>query len=186
MTDTSMPPELEDDLRVRAHAIVRSWVRGDVEGLVNLTGDDADELLPMVTKILLDALLRVVSPEVVEQQLDEWFEVRASRRRDDAFARSAPDVMFSAIVARLDLTASFSANPVSVQPLAAGKRSQNGHHAGNSSNAATVARKVATAVATSVIMPVSAATLKFCFRCQRCLRHSSRVIGWTISRSVTP
>jgi hypothetical protein len=27
-----MHPELEDDLRVRAHAIIRCWLRGDVEG----------------------------------------------------------------------------------------------------------------------------------------------------------
>jgi hypothetical protein len=38
--------ELADDFRVRAHAIVRTWLRGDVEGLVALVGDDADELLP--------------------------------------------------------------------------------------------------------------------------------------------
>lgn len=34
-----MPPELAEDFRVRAHAIVRSWLRGDIEGLVSLTGD---------------------------------------------------------------------------------------------------------------------------------------------------
>jgi len=41
-----MPAELADDFRVRAHAIVRTWLRGDVEGLVALVGDDGDELLP--------------------------------------------------------------------------------------------------------------------------------------------
>ena len=41
-----MHPELEEDFRVRAHAIIRSWLRGDVEGLVALVGDDADEILP--------------------------------------------------------------------------------------------------------------------------------------------
>jgi hypothetical protein len=41
-----MPAELADDVGVRAHAIVRTWLRGDVEGLVALVGDDADELLP--------------------------------------------------------------------------------------------------------------------------------------------
>jgi hypothetical protein len=41
-----MPAELADDFRARAHAIVRTWLRGDVEGLVALVGDDADELLP--------------------------------------------------------------------------------------------------------------------------------------------
>jgi hypothetical protein len=71
-----MHPELEEDLRVRAHAIIRSLLRGDVEGLVGLTGDDADELLPMVTKVLVDALLHLVSREEIELQLDEWFASR--------------------------------------------------------------------------------------------------------------
>jgi PhoPQ-activated pathogenicity-related protein len=58
------------------HAIIRSLLRSDVEGLASLTGDDADELLPMVTKVLLDALLQLVSGEEVERQLDEWFAKR--------------------------------------------------------------------------------------------------------------
>ena len=40
------PAELADDFRVRAYVIVRSWLGGDVEGLVALVGDNADELLP--------------------------------------------------------------------------------------------------------------------------------------------
>ncbi len=71
-----MPSELEEDFRVRAHAIIRSWLRGNVAGLVALTGDDADELLPMVTKVLTDTLLHLVSREEVERQLDEWFASR--------------------------------------------------------------------------------------------------------------
>src|SRR4051794_6562031 len=59
----TMHPELEEDFVVRAHGIIRSWLRGDVEGLVALTGDDADELLPQVTRILGEALLRAVSRE---------------------------------------------------------------------------------------------------------------------------
>jgi hypothetical protein len=39
-----MPAELADDFRVRTHAIVRTWLRGNVEGLVALVGDDADEV----------------------------------------------------------------------------------------------------------------------------------------------
>ena len=35
-----------NDFHIRAHAIVRTWLRGDVEDLVALVGDDADELLP--------------------------------------------------------------------------------------------------------------------------------------------
>ena len=40
-----MPAELADDFRARAHAIVRAWLRSDVEGLVALVGDNADKLL---------------------------------------------------------------------------------------------------------------------------------------------
>jgi hypothetical protein len=71
-----MPPEVAEDFRVRAHAIVRCWLRGDVEGLVALTGDDADELLPMVTQVLVEALLQLVSREEIERQLDAWFAKR--------------------------------------------------------------------------------------------------------------
>jgi hypothetical protein len=74
-----MPPELEEDFRVRAHGIVRSWLRGDVEGLVALTGDDADELLPEVTRILVEALLQVVPRGEIEEQLDQWFRTRLAR-----------------------------------------------------------------------------------------------------------
>ena len=52
-----------------AHAIVRSYLRGDVEGLVSLTGDDADKLLPEVTRVLVEALLQLVRREEVERQL---------------------------------------------------------------------------------------------------------------------
>ena len=71
-----MHPEVAEDFRVPAHAIVRAWLRGDVEGLVSLTGDDADELLPMVTQVLTEALLRLVSREEVGRQLDDWFRTR--------------------------------------------------------------------------------------------------------------
>jgi hypothetical protein len=47
-------------------------------GLVSLTGDDADELLPHVTRILCEALLQLVSREEVERQLDVWFASRLS------------------------------------------------------------------------------------------------------------
>jgi hypothetical protein len=39
-----------------------------VEGLVSLTGGDTDELLPIVTKILTEALLKLVSREEIERQ----------------------------------------------------------------------------------------------------------------------
>jgi hypothetical protein len=54
---------------------IRAWLRNDVEGCVSLTGDDADELLPQVTKILTDALLQFVTRRDLEQQLDECLQV---------------------------------------------------------------------------------------------------------------
>ena len=36
-----MLAELADDFRARAHAIVRTWLLGDLEGLVAWVGDDA-------------------------------------------------------------------------------------------------------------------------------------------------
>ena len=58
---------------MRAHAIIRCWLAADVEGLMALVGEDADELLPMVVSVLGGALLQLVSREEVERQLDEWF-----------------------------------------------------------------------------------------------------------------
>jgi hypothetical protein len=55
-------------------------VRGNPEGLISLTGDDADELLPMVIKILTEALLRLVSREEVERQLDKWLDERRNHQ----------------------------------------------------------------------------------------------------------
>ena len=52
------PAELADDFRVRAHGIVRTWLRGEVEGLVALVGDDADEVLPDFGLTLLSDLDR--------------------------------------------------------------------------------------------------------------------------------
>jgi hypothetical protein len=71
-----MPPEVAENFHQRAMAIIRTYLRGDVEGLVTLTGDDADELLPMVTQVMVDVLTRLGYREMVEQQLDAWFEAR--------------------------------------------------------------------------------------------------------------
>jgi hypothetical protein len=46
---------------------------------VALTGDDADELLRMVTQVLGEALLHLVSREELERQLDEWLDERRVR-----------------------------------------------------------------------------------------------------------
>jgi hypothetical protein len=45
-----VPAELADDFCVCAHEIIRTWLCGDVEDLVALVGDDADELLPPGTQ----------------------------------------------------------------------------------------------------------------------------------------
>lgn len=72
-----MHPELEDGdwcTRARDHPVLGA--RQYRRTLISLTGDDADEPLPMVTKILVEALLQLVPREEIEAQLDQWFERR--------------------------------------------------------------------------------------------------------------
>ena len=62
---------IADDLRGRAFAIVRAYLRGDLEAL--------DELLVMVTEVLVGALLRLVTPEELERQVTAWLYGRPAR-----------------------------------------------------------------------------------------------------------
>jgi hypothetical protein len=62
---------IADDLRGRSFAIVRAYLRGDLEAL--------DELLVMVTEVLVGALLRLVTPEELERQVTAWLDGRPAR-----------------------------------------------------------------------------------------------------------
>jgi hypothetical protein len=54
-------------------------LRGDLEGIAALVGDDDVKLLPMLVEILTGALLRLVGPDEVERQVDAWLDERRTR-----------------------------------------------------------------------------------------------------------
>ena len=55
-----------------AFAIIQAYLRGDLEGIAALLGDDDAELLPMLVEILVGALLRLVGPDELARQVDGW------------------------------------------------------------------------------------------------------------------
>jgi len=64
---------------VRSFAIIQQYLLGDLEALNALVGDDADELLPMLVEILTGALLRLVGPDELSRQVDQWLDERRTR-----------------------------------------------------------------------------------------------------------
>jgi hypothetical protein len=74
------PPEVRDELSVRAFALIAAYLRGDLEALDALVDDDdAGELLVTVTEILTGALLRLVGPDELQRQVDAWLDERRTR-----------------------------------------------------------------------------------------------------------
>jgi hypothetical protein len=74
------PPEVRDELSVRAFALIKAYLAGDLEALdVLVDDDDAGELLVMVTEILTGALLKLVGPDELERQVTEWLDTRRER-----------------------------------------------------------------------------------------------------------
>jgi hypothetical protein len=74
------PPEVRDELRVRGFALIAAYLRGDLEALDALVDDDdAGELLVVVTEILINALLKLVSVDELQRQVDAWLDERRSR-----------------------------------------------------------------------------------------------------------
>jgi hypothetical protein len=74
-----MPPEVEDQLRARAFAIVAAYLRNDLDGVLALVGDDGAELLPIVVELLTGGFLRLVSADELERQVDQWLDARRTR-----------------------------------------------------------------------------------------------------------
>jgi hypothetical protein len=62
-----------------AFAIIQAYLRGDLEGIAALVGDDDAELLPMLVEILVGALLRLVGPDELARQVDAWLDERRER-----------------------------------------------------------------------------------------------------------
>ena len=82
MTDipTLPPPEVVEELRTRAFALVAAYLRGDLEALDSLVDDDdAGELLVLVVEVLVGALLRLVGRDELERQIAAWLDERAAR-----------------------------------------------------------------------------------------------------------
>jgi hypothetical protein len=74
------PPEVRDEITVRAFALIAAYLRADLVALDALVDDDdAGELLVAVTEILTGALLRLVGPDELSRQVDEWLDTRAAR-----------------------------------------------------------------------------------------------------------
>jgi hypothetical protein len=74
------PPEVREELQVRAFALIAAYLRGDLEALDALADDDdAGELLVMVTEILTGALLKLVRADELEMQVNGWLDERAAR-----------------------------------------------------------------------------------------------------------
>jgi hypothetical protein len=76
-----MPPEIIDDQRARAMAVIAAWLRRDKEGFDGLLGDDeeAAEILPVVIGELVTGLDRLVGRAEVEAQVHGWLDERAAR-----------------------------------------------------------------------------------------------------------
>jgi hypothetical protein len=74
------PPEVRDELSVRAFALIAAYLRGDLEALDALVDDDdAGELLVQVTEILTGALLRLIGPDELSRQVDAWLDEHRTR-----------------------------------------------------------------------------------------------------------
>jgi hypothetical protein len=73
MSEQIMPPALAAEFHQRAMAVIGAFLRSDADGCAELVGQDAEELLPVVTEILISVIDRLGYREMVEYQLDEWF-----------------------------------------------------------------------------------------------------------------
>jgi hypothetical protein len=62
-----------------AFAIIQAYLRGDLEGIAALVGDDDVELLPMLTELLVGALLQLVGSDELEREVNAWLDERRTR-----------------------------------------------------------------------------------------------------------
>lgn len=64
-----------DDLLTRCHAIVKSHLAGDEEGVTELVGEDSQALLPVMTGLLANHLVEVWpgGKDGLVVYIDEWF-----------------------------------------------------------------------------------------------------------------
>jgi hypothetical protein len=76
-----MHTETVDDLRAQAMSVIACWLRRDQEGFDIIVGSDQDAavLLPVCIGELISALERLVGPDEVRRQIDEWLDIRRTR-----------------------------------------------------------------------------------------------------------
>jgi hypothetical protein len=76
-----MDAQIVDDLRAQAMAAIACWLRRDQDGFDAVVGSDeeAATLLPVCISELCTGLERLVGPDELSRQVDEWLEVRAAR-----------------------------------------------------------------------------------------------------------
>lgn len=72
------PAEIREELTVRAFALIKAFLAGDLVALEALVDDDT-ELIPVLMEILVGALLKLVSVEELSRQVDQWLDERRTR-----------------------------------------------------------------------------------------------------------
>jgi hypothetical protein len=72
------PAEIREELTVRAFALIKAFLAGDLVALNALVDDDT-ELIPVLMEILVGALLKLVSVEELSRQVDQWLDERRTR-----------------------------------------------------------------------------------------------------------
>jgi hypothetical protein len=72
------PAEIREELTVRAFALIKAFLAGDLVALDALVDDDT-ELIPVLMEILVGALLKLVSVEELSRQVDQWLDERRTR-----------------------------------------------------------------------------------------------------------
>jgi hypothetical protein len=72
------PAQIREELTVRAFALIKAFLAGDLVALDALVDDDT-ELIPVLMEILVGALLKLVSVEELSRQVDQWLDERRTR-----------------------------------------------------------------------------------------------------------
>jgi ADP-ribosylglycohydrolase len=72
------PAEIREELTVRAFALIKAFLAGDLVALDALVDDDT-ELILVLMEILVGALLKLVSVEELSRQVDQWLDERRTR-----------------------------------------------------------------------------------------------------------
>jgi hypothetical protein len=78
-TDTPITPAYADELRCRALAICRAYLKRDEQAVQALIGDESAILLPVLLGVLVVCLAGLIGPERLAGDIDQWLDERAAR-----------------------------------------------------------------------------------------------------------